>query len=191
MAFYLVTVVNKRGSDHPLPLSQQANIRRSAPLRVRGENTEEEQRSWLWWTTADSKFKHFPFLLYSLCIQHLKNRQEVVKPFQWKKPFLELPYLGIGIKADAAGIGIPASNISVQYQRILLPDWVSLFQYRNDSGIKFFFFSLVPKWLDADQSGMRHCSILKNCTKGGNLATVQNSVAHKLQHSSTGYSADH
>jgi hypothetical protein len=35
-AFYLVTVVyTKGGSDQPLPLHQQANIRPSTPLHVR------------------------------------------------------------------------------------------------------------------------------------------------------------
>jgi hypothetical protein len=31
--------------------------------------------------------------------------------------------MGIGIEADNAGIGIPASSISVQYRSIPVPDW--------------------------------------------------------------------
>ena len=34
--------------------------------------------------------------------------------------------LGIGIEADAAGIGIPASSISVQYHSIPVLDWGTL-----------------------------------------------------------------
>jgi hypothetical protein len=43
--------------------------------------------------------------------------------------------LSIGIEADAAGIGIPAFIISVQYRRTPVQDWVSLFWYRTGSGI--------------------------------------------------------
>jgi hypothetical protein len=43
--------------------------------------------------------------------------------------------LGIGIDVDAAGIGIPAPCISVQYRSIPVADWVPLFLYRNGSGI--------------------------------------------------------
>jgi hypothetical protein len=32
--------------------------------------------------------------------------------------------LGIGIEVDAAGIGIPASRISIRYRSIPVPDWV-------------------------------------------------------------------
>jgi hypothetical protein len=32
-------------------------------------------------------------------------------------------FLGIGIEADAAGIGIPASSISVRHRSIPVPDW--------------------------------------------------------------------
>ncbi len=48
-------------------------------------------------------------------------------------------YLGIGIKADAAGIGIPASIISVRYQINPVLDWFTLFRYRTDSGIDISF----------------------------------------------------
>jgi hypothetical protein len=39
------------------------------------------------------------------------------------------------IKADAAGIGIPASDISVRYRyrSILVPDWIRYFRYRTGS----------------------------------------------------------
>jgi hypothetical protein len=43
--------------------------------------------------------------------------------------------MGIGIKVDAAGIGIPASYISVRYRSIPVPDWDPLFRYRTGSGI--------------------------------------------------------
>ncbi len=42
---------------------------------------------------------------------------------------------GIGIKADVAGVGILAFDISVRYRNIPVPDWVPLFWYRPDSGI--------------------------------------------------------
>jgi hypothetical protein len=43
--------------------------------------------------------------------------------------------------ADAAGIGIPASCISVWYRSIPIPDWVYLSRYRTDSGIGIFGYS--------------------------------------------------
>ncbi len=43
--------------------------------------------------------------------------------------------LGIGIKADAAGIGIQAYDIKVRYRSIPVQDWVPLFRYRTGSGI--------------------------------------------------------
>jgi hypothetical protein len=49
--------------------------------------------------------------------------------------------LGIGIKADAAGIGIPASDISFRYRSIPVQDWVPLFCYRIGSGICNIFYS--------------------------------------------------
>jgi hypothetical protein len=78
--------------------------------------------------------------------------------------------MGIRIKADAAGIGIPASIISVQYQRIPVLDCVSLFQYRNGSGIIIIFLSgtRLTGW-----RSVLHRGIQKSCTKGGNLVTVQ------------------
>jgi hypothetical protein len=54
--------------------------------------------------------------------------------------------LGISIEADAAGIGIPASDIPVLY-RTGFP-W-----YRTGSGICILF-SLLPDWLDAERSGI-------------------------------------
>jgi hypothetical protein len=42
------------------------------------------------------------------------------------EPTVLLPQLDIGIEADAAGIGIPASSISVRYHSIPVPDWASL-----------------------------------------------------------------
>ncbi len=50
-------------------------------------------------------------------------------------PIKNLAKLGIVIEVDAAGIGIPASYISVRYRSIPLPDWVPLFRYRTGSGI--------------------------------------------------------
>jgi hypothetical protein len=43
----------------------------------------------------------------------------------------------------AAGIGIPASLVSVRYRRIPVPDWVSLFRYRNGSCIVFFIVTVL------------------------------------------------
>jgi hypothetical protein len=45
------------------------------------------------------------------------------------------------MKADAAGIGIPASLISVQYRSIPVPDLVPLFRYQIGSGIGIIFHS--------------------------------------------------
>jgi hypothetical protein len=45
--------------------------------------------------------------------------------------------LGIGIEADAAGIGI--QQLSPVLRSIPVPDWVSLFRYRAGSGIDIFF----------------------------------------------------
>ncbi len=54
--------------------------------------------------------------------------------------------MSIGIKANVAGIGIPASSIPVQYRSIPVPDWVSLFRYRTGSGIGgIFFLPMTPK----------------------------------------------
>jgi hypothetical protein len=60
--------------------------------------------------------------------------------------------LGIGINAEAAGIGIPASDISVPYLNIPGPEWVPLFWYRIGSGIGIL--CPVPDWPDAGQSGI-------------------------------------
>ncbi len=49
--------------------------------------------------------------------------------------------MGIGIKADAAGMGIPASDISVRYRIIPVPECVPLFGYRTGSGITILFLS--------------------------------------------------
>jgi hypothetical protein len=43
--------------------------------------------------------------------------------------------VGIGIKADAAGNGIPAFDISIRHRSIPVTDWVFLFRYRTGSGI--------------------------------------------------------
>ncbi len=43
------------------------------------------------------------------------------------------PCLGIGIEDDAAGIGIPASGISVRYRIIPVSDWgIPVFWYRTE-----------------------------------------------------------
>jgi hypothetical protein len=39
------------------------------------------------------------------------------------------------MEADDAGIGIPASDISIRYRRISVPDWVPLIRYRSTSDI--------------------------------------------------------
>jgi hypothetical protein len=54
--------------------------------------------------------------------------------------------MSIGIKANVAGIGIPASSILVQYRSTPVPDWVSLFRYRIGSGVGgIFFLPITPK----------------------------------------------
>jgi hypothetical protein len=45
---------------------------------------------------------------------------------------------GIGIQKTNAGIGIPASVISVRYRSKKLPDCVALFRYRTGRGIVSF-----------------------------------------------------
>ncbi len=67
--------------------------------------------------------------------------------------------MGIGIKPDAAVIGIPVSDISVRYRSIPVPDWVPLLRYRTGTDIGILF-HLVPDWPDAGRSG-----IFKNCRK--------------------------
>jgi hypothetical protein len=47
--------------------------------------------------------------------------------------------VGIGILKTNAGIGIPASVISVRYRNKKLPDCVYLFRYRTGCGIDSFF----------------------------------------------------
>ncbi len=56
---------------------------------------------------------------------------------------------------------------------IRVPEW---FRHRN-------FFFIFGTRLTGCRS-VRHCGFQKNCTKGGNLVTVQYSVAQKLQRSS-------
>ncbi len=48
---------------------------------------------------------------------------------------------GIGIEADAAGIGIPAPCISVRHRGIPVPYWVLLSRYGTGSGIGIFLHS--------------------------------------------------
>ncbi len=70
------------------------------------------------------------------------------------------------------------------------------FRYRTGSPysatgmIPASYFFQSGAWL-TDCRSVRHCCILKNCTKGGNLVTVQYSIAQKLQHSSLGCSLAH
>jgi hypothetical protein len=53
--------------------------------------------------------------------------------------------MGIGIKSDAAGIGLPESDISVR-----VPE-----QSSTGMGLaSAFFFILVPDWLDVGLSGI-------------------------------------
>jgi hypothetical protein len=47
--------------------------------------------------------------------------------------------VGIGIQKTIAGIGIPASVISVRYRTKKMPDCATLFRYRIVSGIVSFF----------------------------------------------------
>jgi hypothetical protein len=47
--------------------------------------------------------------------------------------------VGIGIQKTNAGIGIPASVISVRYRTKKMPDCATLFRYRIVSGIVSFF----------------------------------------------------
>jgi hypothetical protein len=49
--------------------------------------------------------------------------------------------MGIGIKSDAAVIGIPVSDISVRHLSFPVPDWVPLFRYRTGTGIGILFHS--------------------------------------------------
>jgi hypothetical protein len=58
---------------------------------------------------------------------------------------VSLPWLGIGIDAVGAGIGILASGNSVQYRSIPVSDWVPFFRYRTDSSKGIFLFIPVPK----------------------------------------------
>jgi hypothetical protein len=65
--------------------------------------------------------------------------------------------LGIVIEADAAGIGISASYISVRYRSIPVPDWVLIFRYRTGSGISIFVHSgtgLIGCHADIQHSGI-------------------------------------
>jgi hypothetical protein len=64
-----------------------------------------------------------------------------------------LSYLDIGNKADAAGIGIPASDISVWNKSIPGPDRVPLFRYQTGSGIWLLLHSGTGL-ADAGQSGI-------------------------------------
>ncbi len=75
---------------------------------------------------------------------------------------------GIGIKEDAADIAIPAPIFSVR--SVSVPNWVSLFRYRNGTGIGIYFHS--GSGLTGCRT-VRRCSILKDCTKGGNLVAIQ------------------
>jgi hypothetical protein len=98
----LVGLFEKRGqfdteaSDHPLPLSQQANTRPSTPLRVGGENRGRTKKLTMLdcWKTFSC---HYP--LYSLSIQHLQYRQEVVKPYQRKKPISAITNINCFLQA--------------------------------------------------------------------------------------------
>jgi hypothetical protein len=47
-------------------------------------------------------------------------------------------WLGISIKADDAGISIPASVIPVQIRNITVPEWIPLLLYQSSSGIGIF-----------------------------------------------------
>jgi hypothetical protein len=68
---------------------------------------------------------------------------------------LFLLYLGTGIKADALGIDIPASDMSVRYRTIPVPDWFPFFPYRLALASAFFSFCHpVPDCPDAGQSGI-------------------------------------
>ncbi len=68
-----------------LGFSQPHNIRQSTPLREKNINTEE-QRSWPWWSTANSKWslKYFPAKARCtrLYIQHLSVQPEVAQPWE-------------------------------------------------------------------------------------------------------------
>jgi hypothetical protein len=68
---------------------------------------------------------------------------------------------GIGIEVDAAGIGIPASCISVRYKSIPVPDWVPIFRYQTGSGIGIFVHSGTG--LTGCQT-VRHSGIQERCT---------------------------
>ncbi len=68
----------------------------------------------------------------------LKSKKIVSPQICWLAIWAKL---GIGIEINAAGIGIPASCISVQYQSIPVPDWVPLFWYRTSSSIGIFVYS--------------------------------------------------
>jgi hypothetical protein len=71
--------------------------------------------------------------------------------------FMSFALLGIGIEADAAGIGIPAINISVRCRSIPVPDWRTF----------------IPS---PDSSVFRH---LKKLHKGtSTVGTVSQDVAH-------------
>jgi hypothetical protein len=69
-----------------------------------------------------------------------------------------LAKLGISIEETNAGIGIPASMISVRYLNKKMPDCISLVRYRTVSGTVSFFHSgtgLTGCWT------VRHSGILK------------------------------
>jgi hypothetical protein len=69
------------------------------------------------------------------------------------------PKLGIDIEENNAGIGIPASMISVRYRNKKMPDCISLVQYWTGSGtVSFFSFQY---WTDRtpDSPAFRHIEI--------------------------------
>jgi hypothetical protein len=59
-----------------------------------------------------------------------------------------LQQLGIGIKVDTSGAGIPATIIAVHHRCISVTDWVSLFWYWTGSGIdiSFHFFTRLNEY---------------------------------------------
>jgi hypothetical protein len=95
MVSYSVTEVKfkRGGDDHHLLLSQEASIRLSTPLNLRRKHREKKQEAdhdGLLQIVSWNIFLPF-WPLYSLYIQYLQYRQEAVRTFSNKKPFLQLP----------------------------------------------------------------------------------------------------
>ncbi len=101
--------------------------------------------------------------------KHLQNyTEDKVKKTFWLWVVLALPLIRAGHRYQgwcrAAGIGIPASDISIRYRSIPVTDWVFLFRYRTGSGIGTLFHSGIGL---TRCRIVRHSGIFKKCTYEG------------------------